>query len=317
MNLVNQLMTSGAFVLLSAGVAAAQAGNLPPDPKPGECYARVYTPAVYADRSERVLIREASKKIQSVDAKYEEVEERIVVEEPSERLQLIEARFEFVEETVVLQEAAERLISVPAEYAMVDERVLIRPATTVWKKGRGPIERIDAATGEIMCLVEVPAEYKTVKKRVVTTPASVRKEIIPAVTRTYRKRVMVEPPRVEKITIPAKYETVKVKKVVTPAREVAVDIPEEYATVAKRVKVSDGGVEWRAILCEVNVTPQVILQLQRALAGAGFDPGKPDGELGRTTMKAVERFQQARGLASGQLTMETLRALDVSLSGLK
>jgi hypothetical protein len=54
----------------------------------------------------------------------------------------------------------------------------------VWKKGRGPIEKIDAATGEIMCLVEVPATYK----------------------------VMDTPPTTREVTVPAEYKTVKVQK---------------------------------------------------------------------------------------------------------
>ena len=57
-----------------------------------------------------------------------------------------------------MKAASTRLETVPAQYETVTEEVLVRPAYTTWKKGTGPIQRIDQATGEIMCLVEVPAE---------------------------------------------------------------------------------------------------------------------------------------------------------------
>lgn len=81
----------------------------------------------------------------------------------------------------------------PTVYENVTEKVLVRDGYTTWKKGRGPIERIDNATGEIMCLVEVPPEYKTVTKRVIKTPASVRQVEIPAEYKTVKRRLVVEP----------------------------------------------------------------------------------------------------------------------------
>lgn len=60
--------------------------------------------------------------------------------------------------------------TVPAVYKTTTEEVLESPAQTVWKKGRGPIEKLDNATGEIMCLVEIPAKYRTIQKVVLENP---------------------------------------------------------------------------------------------------------------------------------------------------
>lgn len=76
----------------------------------------------------------------------------------------------------------------------------------VWKKGRGPVEKVDHSTGEIMCLVEVPASYKTVKKTVMVNPPGTRTIDIPAEYKTVKKRVMVEPPQERTISIPAEYD---------------------------------------------------------------------------------------------------------------
>jgi hypothetical protein len=191
------------------------------------------------------------------------------------------------------------------------EKVLVRDAYTTWKKGRGPIERIDNATGEIMCLVEVPAEYKTVTKKVIKTPASVRKVEIPAKYRTVKRRIVVEPAKTTTVEIPAQYKTVKVRKLVAPPKERRIAIPAEYQEVSDKVLVSEGHLEWRPILCETNTTPGIVSKLQVALRDAGYNPGRIDGVLGRSTMAAVHAYQKANGMASGQLTMETLRRLDV------
>ena len=107
----------------------------------GDCYVEYHVPAQYKTETQQVLKREASQKIEIIPAKFSLVEERVLV-----------------------KEASFKLAVVPAIYATVTEQVLVRPATTEWKKGRGPLEIIDNNTGEIMCLVEVPAVYKDVSR---------------------------------------------------------------------------------------------------------------------------------------------------------
>jgi hypothetical protein len=236
---------------------------LPPQASPGECFARVFIPAAYAVETETVLKQEAS-----------------------DQIEVIPARYEWVEERVLVREASQGIEAVPATYEWVEESVLERPAHTVWKKGRGPIERIDEATGEILCLVEVPAKYKTVRKRVLKSPAT---------TRT--------------VEIPAEYKTVRVWKIVEPPQTRRIPAPAQYETVTRRRLIRDGRMEWRPILCETNVTPELVTSLQRALLEAGYDPGPIDGFLGRQTLRAVKSYQEAKGLPTGNLTIATLDAL--------
>ncbi len=214
---------------------------------------------------------------------------------------------------MLVKEESEKLIDVPAVYENVSEEILVKPAYTTWKKGRGPIEKVDNATGEIMCLVDVPAEYKTVTKRVMTTPPGTRKVAIPAEYKVVKKRVMVEAPKMEKITIPAEYKVVKVKKVIETAKEERTTLPAEYQTVSKREIVTEGYMQWRPILCETNASPDLISQVQRALLAKNHNPGPIDGVLGQETMVAVNAFQRSNRLATGQLTIETIKALGVSL----
>jgi hypothetical protein len=286
---------------------------LPPNAKPGECYARVLVPEQYQSTTQTVLKSEGSEQIEIVPATFETVEQPVLVREASTQLEVVPARFETRQEQVLIKPAETRLEAVPAEYETVTEEVLVRAGYTVWKQGRGPIEKIDAATGEIMCLVEVPPVYDTVKRTVLRSAATVREVEIPAEFITVEKEVMVEPPTTRTIEIPAEYQTVKVQQQVAPAREVRTTIEPEFVEVTQTVKVSDSYLEWRSILCETNTTPDIIRRVQTALAAAGYDPGPIDGSLGGKTSTAIRSFQQDQGIATGQITLETLERLGVPL----
>jgi hypothetical protein len=290
------------------------AGDLfPPNAKTGECYTRVFVPPTYRTETERVLRREASARIEVVPARYETVQERVLVKEASERLEVVPAVYDWIEEKVLVKQASSRLETVPAVYDWVEEKVLVESAHTTWKKGRGPIEKVDDSTGEIMCLVEVPARYETVKKRVLKTPAKTVKVEIPAEYKTVKKKVMTKPPTTRKVETPAEYETVKVRKMVSPPQERPIEIPAEYETVTKTVKVTEGRMDWRPILCETNMTRVNVMDIQRALLQKGHSPGPIDGIYGNQTKSAVHSFQQANELPTGALTMGTVRALGLSL----
>ena len=111
-----------------AGVDSAQAG---------QCFAEHFEAPTYKTVSERVLVSDASQQISLTPAKYEWVEQRVMV-----------------------APATKKLVEIPAVYENKQERVMVEDAKTVWKPGRGAIEKIDNGTGEVMCLVEVPAVYK-------------------------------------------------------------------------------------------------------------------------------------------------------------
>lgn len=307
------ILTVTSLGFAGSAIAQQQTPLLPPNPLPGHCYARVFVPPQYAERTEQVLVHEASEKVEIVEAQYEWVEEKVLVKEETEKFELVPATYKTVEEEVLVEPESIELVDVPAEYETIEERVLVKEAYTTWKKGTGPITRIDQGTGEIMCLVTVPAEYKTVEKTVLKTPATTKEIVVPAVYKTVKKEVVDVPASTQTVVIPAKYETVKVKTLVEPAKVNRTTIPAEYETVTKVEKVSEGHMEWREILCETNVTPDVIKAMQAALTDQGHYRGPADGRIGPMTRQAVVAYQEAQGLASGELTIETLKSLGVSL----
>ncbi len=292
--------------------SASNGDLLPPNAKTGECYARVLTPAVYRTESTEMLKKVAGYRIEVSHPTYEWGTEEVLVKEASEIAEIVPAVYEWKVERVLVAEAHEHLKTIPEVYETKTEKILVKPAYTTWKKGRGPVEKISNSTGEIMCLVEIPATYRTVTSRVIVTPARVERQQHDAVYKDIKKRVMVEGPRMVTRTIPAVYKTIKVKKVTQPSQERRIEIPAVYQTVTNKVRVSDSILEWRSILCETNTTGDVVRNLQRALLAAGYNPGPIDGVIGQETMQAVKAYQQAKSMAVGQLTIETIRSLGVS-----
>ena len=282
---------------------------VPPDAKPGECYARVILPPVYDSVNEQVLDKEESQEIEIIPAEYEEIEERVVVKEASERLEVVPAVYRTESEQVVIRPASVKRISVQPVYRTVSETVMVKPAHTEWKKGKDPLQKLDGATGEIMCLVTVPAEYETVEKQVLVEPAKTVEEVIPAEYRTVEKTVLVSGPRTEKIVIPAEYGTVTRTRVKTPEQKRVTPVPAVYKTITKTIITQPSRTGWKRILCETNVTSGVIADLQTKLTEAGYDAGPVNGMMNEKTKDAMTAYQQAHNLATGGLTYETVEAL--------
>lgn len=430
-----------------------------PDAKPGECYAKVITPAQYTTQQETVVVQEASERIQIIPAKYETGEQTVVVKEAgqkivvvpavyedstervevspassswmrggksvpaspaaldgvirsgvdlasvadgvcfreyftpaefrtetqqllvkpgSEKISIIPARFETVEERVVVKEASTQVVDVPAVYRTEKQQVLVEPAKSVWKKGSGLIEKIDNTTGEIMCLVEIPARYQTVSKTVLERAATTKSIEVPAVYKTVQvsrlvspaseKRDPIEPvfqtvsrqvkssdagfywlkkgesasggakytgqevcrvgkpaefrtvktqvlktPATTRVTeVPAQYRTMKVSKLLSPATESRIAIPEKTKVISKRIETAPSRLEWRAVLCETNMTTNIVTDLQRALKAEGYNPGVIDGVVGGDTKRALDAYQLKNNLDRGGLTYETLKKLGVT-----
>ena len=293
----------------------------PPNARAGECYARVLFPEKYRTSDERVLVKEASERFEVIPARYETVTERVLVKEASTKLEVVPAVYETVTEQVLVKPADKQIVEVPATYRTVTERVLDKPATTVWKKGSASTygstalsETVDA-TGELMCLVEVPATYKTVERRVIDTAATTRELETPAVYKTVERRVVREPAKTREVVIPAVYDTVEVTKLVEPAQQRRVEIPAEYRTVTKREIVEPARMAWQTVLCDVNATPSVVRTLQEALDKKGYNVGGVDGQLGPTTMKAVNSYAKSLGIPQGRnyVPMELLKKLDIDI----
>lgn len=318
----------------------------------GACYKEYYTPA-----------------------KYEETSKEVLVKEESEEIKVAPAQFEEAEEVVVVKQASKKKVYVPAQYETIEERIEVEPAKAVWKKGDGPITKIDNTTGEIMCLVQVPAVFKTVTKTVLKAESSIDLVEVPEETQAIKVSKLVSDATVDKVKIPAEYKTVKltnkisdasftwtagsaseggtytgnqiclkeipakyeevkklvvdtpatieedvispvaklikVSNVLTPAKESRQLVQAQYKTVEKTTRTASERLEWRPILCRTNMGPGINKRIQQALKDAGVYNGAVDGNVGKGTMAAVEKYQKDNGLATGGITIDMLKKLGV------
>ncbi|MEE9447103.1 MAG: peptidoglycan-binding domain-containing protein [Arenicellales bacterium] len=202
----------------------------------GVCFKEHYIAATYRDEVEKVLISQASEKIEAVAAVYEMVEERVLVKEASTVIKDIAAVFETVE-----------------------ERVMVEPAKSVWKKGRGLVQRLDNNTGEIMCLVEVPAKYKVVATKVLKTPATTKVVEVPAEYKIVKVRKMVQPAKDRHINIPEEFSEVTKRVKVEDARfgwfASGEAVPQNATHTGQQICNIDKAAEFKVVEKRVVKTP--------------------------------------------------------------
>ena len=253
--------SAGPDQMLSGGVP-----GVPVNAKPGECYSRCIAPAKYKTVTERILVRPATERIETIPAEYRMAEKRVVAKDASERIETLPPKFAWRTERIVLRPASERLRAIPAQYETrqeqvvikpsstrivttppvfrtVKERVLVQAASTKWIRTAVPCAPEDVKLGltdcETLCLVETPAMYKTVIKKILVTPPQEKTVTIPAEFETITKDVLVAPARVEREVIPAEYQTVRKKVMIEPAKTRTIPVPAEYKTITVKEVVRE------------------------------------------------------------------------------
>lgn len=333
------------------------AGHDISDAKPGMCFYEHYKPATIKKNQERILITEAT-----------------------ETLEVVPASFKAGKQEIIVKPNYNNYVTTPASFKSEEQKVLVEPAKSVWKKGKGLVQKVDNVTGEIMCRVEIPAVYKEFSRQVVQKPAAaavipvpqsmksidtalldkdaqeVRKPI-PAtyetvetfekvgepayswaankpgddaelgkhtgkvvclkdtapVVKTFEQTMVKTPGRFEAKELAAVYEDVAVKKLVSNAVITRTPIPAKTQTFSKTIKTADARLEWRAVLCETNVSTQAISSIQKALGDRGYKIGKTPGVIDQEMFSAIEQFQKDENLAQGGLTLSTIKALGLEL----
>ncbi len=302
-------------------------------------------PARYETVKEKHVVKEKATRLEVIPAQYEIVQERVLVKPATTKLEVVPAVYETIEESVVDQPAR-------TEWMLGDgigTRSGVAPASatqTIERYGDYKVlETRVEDTGELMCLVEIPATYKIIKKEVLKEPASTRRvESSEAVYQTVKKTVLKTPSKTREVEIPAEYRTVEVTKMVQPARERHIPIAAEYRTVEvtkemqpaserhipiaaeyriqkSKEKISDERIEWRPVLCELNMNRENVQALQSALnekgscqCGPNGNECQVDGVLGQCTYNGVQRFAKQNGLSWGNnyVTLDVIRALGLN-----
>jgi len=271
----------------------------------------VEVPAVFKSVKEEVLIEPAHKEwtkgrglieridnstgeimcLVNVPAKYKTIEKQVVKSPAVTTTVMVPAVFKAVAVESTAADAKEARTKVPAKFESVTRQQKVSDGKISWAASKNAdAGQYGKLTGNAVCFKETPAKFKTVERRIVKSPAKFTTQ-----------------------EVPAKFTDVKVEKLVTDAVERKVKIPAVTDTLVRRVKVSDARMEWRSVLCETNITPNIVEQIQSSLNSRGYSAGKVDGKLGRATLSAMEKFQEDKNLATGGMTYNTIKALGIDL----
>ena len=153
-----------------------------------------------------------------IPAKFETKDKEVLVKESAEDIKIAVAQFDKVDTVETIKEASKKKVLIKAEYEIIEEKIMIEPAKAVWKKGSGPVSRIDNSTGDIMCLVQIPAKYKIIKKTVLKTPSKIDSIDIPAITKAFAVSKLVSDATADKVKVAAVYKKIGITSKIEDAK---------------------------------------------------------------------------------------------------
>jgi len=272
--------------------------------------------------------------------KYATVTKRILVEEASERIETIPATYRTVTKKVATSNSTMKLVPVPVKYKNVEEKVVISPAKSEWRKTTCEDRGCDAS--EVVCLTEIPATYKTVTKKIILKPAVAKKVAVEPIYKYLKATELVTPAKTRTIPIPAKYKTITQLQKVSEAKYhwsdasgmnaqsrlrtecdtlCLVKTPAKYKTVPKRVVVKPASsqlvttpeayqnvkikrVEKEASFKTVTVPSEyveVIVERERTKGYAKWMPIICESAITPTMVRQVQSALKSKGFYVGEL----------------
>ena len=314
---------------------------------PGQCFSRLLMPHKTERYVEHVMVSPERVETRRLPQVVDMVDEDVMVRPERVERRLIPAVTHVETVTEVVRPASFREERIPAQYEMRTEHVMVRDARREWVRTDGiptdapmvtagdhqPVDyRADGSLSwpgkyaegapedayyerdpSVWCLKVVPGDYEDRSYRVEVAPASVRRIEIPAETRQVRRTVIDQPERYEEFVVPAVMEKRRVRKVMQEARTETYTVPAVYDDVTRERVVGTPQPVWREVICGKNTSQAKIMEVQRALAAKGYNPGPIDGQLGRQTVSAMQKFQADNGLPQGQPSVEAVQMLGVPL----
>lgn len=273
------------------------------------CSAQVLVPGIYQAAEEKVVTRESSPLFQSTPVQLGFGERKIKVADAYVEYEIVPAVFNEVTETVEVERERTEIETLPATYRTEVKRVKTKEASVQWNPACAPIVSDDASNIPPKCLLETPAEYQEVTRELIAIPTRTVKRVIPGKTQTITRKVLVEPAKVVRKEIPAVYENIPLGRVEQAAQLITTPQPEQSQQVQVLRKVQAERFVNMPVLCETEADPALISRLQQRLQQLGYDTGKTSGAIDTATRTAITHFQQDNRLASGAITLETLRKL--------
>ncbi len=311
---MRSLLVAASLVLTAP--AAVLAGGAPWPAAPGQCVGQVALPGRAESQPMSVLVAPGGASRRHVPAVVER-RWRLVLVRPGRVERVRTAAVWRTVSTSHVVAGPRRWVRTADRYDTRTEQVVVAPGHWVWRRRFGrvmsgppqPGQTVVQPTGEILCRIWCPARTESVEKTVLIAPG--RAYAVPTTVRRWvSHRVLVRPAGFVTRRIAPQYRQVAETRLVRPGHVETVRYAPRYGVVEQRRMVG-GGFGWAPVVCGGPLSRPAMARLQASLAAKGYDPGPSDG-WGRTeTYAALRRFQMDHGMAAGQVTVESARALGV------
>jgi hypothetical protein len=267
----------------------------------------------------QLVTEEARTRYKVSQAKLRNEKLPVVVKEAAQSYKLQQPQFVEVTESIKVQEAYTRLRVEPAEYKTEEKDVLVESARVGLRPCSAVGERASksASTPQkgAQCSFEIPAKYQRIKLQTLVKPEVVREEVVPAVYRNITKMVVAEPAKLIPVEIPE--ATVELPVASVEVQPVATPVPVQAVTVKVDVTEYESKfpqLTWARVVCDKDLSPDLIQSLQKGLQREGWMRSTPDGKLGPQTLQAAKEFQSSKGIESDFITYQLLEMLGIQIS---
>ncbi|WP_081849440.1 peptidoglycan-binding protein [Marinobacter nitratireducens] len=283
------------------------------DIQPGQCWVNAQIQSRPVEESIQVKVRDSEVKLKVTPAEFRRGIKRVVTKEGTKTYRVIPPTYKEIEEKVLVKPESKSLVVEPAVYKTVEEQVVMEEARTELEpcstSGATAYGAKVAAMG--FCTKAIPAKTKTVKVTKLVKPETTRTEVVPAEYKTVVRRVVDKPAEVVPIETQDEIDSLEIAELVKPAKAEETRVP--AVAVAMNVLRYEGKpqIVAREAVCDRDLTRDMVRELQKKLDDLGYRPGEQDGLPGPDTMAALTKYQTDKGLASGALTVETAKQLEL------
>jgi len=242
------------------------AGHKLADVKPGMCFYEHYKAATIEKKQEKVLITEAT-----------------------ETLEVVPASFTASKKEIMVKPEFSKYLLTPGAYKTEQAKILIEPAKSVWKKGKGLVEKVDNVTGEIMCRVEIPAVYKEYTKKVVQNHPVATLIPVPQTMKSFDVSLLDKDAQEVRKPVAATYESIETFKTIgEPTYSWTAEAPGDDAELGEHTG---------NVIC-LKDTPAVIKTFEQTLVKT---PGRFESEI----LEAVQEDVPVKKLVSNAVVNKT------------
>ncbi len=268
---------------------------------PLQCQKQVLTPALFKVVQRTLKTFEGSPIYNNVPPTIEWTPRRIQIAPARFPHETVPATYREVTEEISIIRRRVEVRGTAAEYKTIDKPVTTQEAYTFWKPGCIAAE---AST----CLAQAPAKKQILKQQFIRTPPRIRQVEVPEQTLTLTRKILVTPGQGYGTPIPAQYKEVNVGRISKVWQLLAQHQPDRLTTLPVRVKVRAESLHTRPALCYEQTGKAELSLIQQRLRQHGYAV-KTNGVADQQTLRAIIKFQQAKQLSVGAITLETLRSL--------